>query len=1215
MKYVEKKKKSNWQIDDISPIIVDILNKREIKDIDGFLHPSFNKLYNPFLFRNMKYVVDRILFSIKNNQRIIIHGDYDVDGTMATSSLFLALRANGANVGYFIPNRHKTGYGLNISAIDNIAKCNPNCLIITVDCGITSVDEVAYAKSIGLDVIVTDHHNPKEKLPDCAIIDAKVDGETYPFKELCGAGVIGKIIHAMFGIDYMKKFIDMIAIATIADVVPLIDENRVFVSKGLDFINYMKRPGISALISTNTCEKVTSSEIAFKYAPMINSCGRLGDANDVVRLMTSRDNNESKDIANKLFEYNNKRKDIESNIFQECQNKLGNFSGKSIVLWDEKWESGVIGIVASRLVEKYNCPTVLLAYDNEKSIWSGSGRSITNVNLFNILLQCKSLTQFGGHNAAAGMKTNSPEEFKKEFESICNNISDDVFEEIIEYDTKTKLSSINKKLIDSFNLFQPCGEGNPEIKIMLSDVSLKNTIIRAGKHFSTSVFDETGICGAICFNSDIPSQKDNIDMIVSASINKYRNKESIQLNIHAFMKNGQNLKRVTASADTAYGVRIVDQPIEVLGISSKKIDQFKKAGIETIQQLVNYFPTKYLDFRHTKTCRDLTPIADLCSIIGQVKSMKKGNGGCCWAMCIDENGDFFRAYWFNKDYVLKLMSIGGTYIFCGKAQKDELGRNQIQPLYFGGNIKKYQAIIPEYKKITGMAPEYLMQQIERAIQMIPNTDFLEREFVERFGMLSDYDATLKLHNPKNDFEIRDGQRRKVFNDLFEFNFILKSRNRENEKSNYILSDNSRFDDLKKLLPYNLTGDQDKSINGLYEYMKSGKVLNALVQGDVGSGKTMVALFSLLLAASNNHQSCIIAPTEVLARQHFDEISGYLTQLGYNVGYLVGGMKVRERKSVLKGLEDGSISVVVGTHAIIQDSVVFNDLALVVVDEQHKFGVVQREKLMKIDGPHMISMSATPIPRTLSMATYGDNIQVYSIKEKPAGRKDVITLKMRSDDEINNFMLQQIRKGYQCYVVAPLIEESESEKMMGVRSVEQEIESMYKWFSIYPDVKISNTTGRMKKEDITNEIAKFVANETHILVSTTIIEVGVNVPNSTTIVLKSSERFGLAQAHQLRGRVGRGNAQGYCILQTDYDDPKADVLCETTDGFEIARQDMLLRGTGDYIGTQQTGNNRNVMLMMSEPDLYKSITELNDEIYKTPHLFSKYKYILEERNEL
>lgn len=1203
----------------LSPDFCSILFKKGLDNeqkIQEYLNPSFNNVFDPFLFRNMGYVVNRIKKAIQNKEGICIFGDYDVDGTLATASLLLTLKWLGAKVSYYIPNRHTDGYGLNKDAIKAMTGIS---LIITVDCGITSIEEVEYAKSLGIDVIVTDHHNPKDVLPNCAIIDAKVPGETYPFKELCGTGVVAKIIHALCGIEYMKKFIDLIAIATVADLVPLVSENRIFVQKGLDFMNYMKRPGIQGLSKyAQGEEKVQSYHLGFRYGPMINACGRLGDATDVVKLMTTADPTTIETLSKKLYDYNEKRKEIEKNILEECLKKIGQASKKSIVLWGENWETGVIGIVASRLVEIYHCPVILLGYDSSKGLYVGSGRSIDGISLFNLLSNCSDVIfSFGGHDAAAGLKI-SPENlqiFSQKFDDECKKFSDDIFKEIVIYDLPIKINTITKKFFGELQRVQPTGLGNPNVKFLLKNVSIKNVIARGKnrEHFSCTIFDETANCNAICFNNKIPESLDNIDMVISLTINNYKGKEEINCIIEKF-KIDENISCINlASPVTQYGVRVIDSPLEILGISDKKIAQFNKSGIFSVQQLVNYLPKKYLDFRYPKKANEIYSQAELCSMIGTVIKLKQGPK-ISYAMCKDENNNLFMAAWFHQDYVLRLINVGYQYIFCGKAQRSESGLVQIYPMYFSYDINKYKTIIPEYKKIKGMSNEYLLESIDKALQLTANTDFLDKFIVDKFHLMSDYDATRVLHHPKNDFEIRDGQRRKVFNDLFKFNFILKSKNNDKAQSQFVMKKREKWNELKNILPYKLTGDQNKCLEELYQYMSSGKVLNALVQGDVGSGKTMIGLFSMLLAANNGYQSCIIAPTEVLAKQHYEEISNYMDKLGYKVGYLVGGLKTRERKAVLAGLKDGTINMVVGTHAIIQDSVEFNNLSLVVIDEQHRFGVSQREKLSNMLGPHMISMSATPIPRTLSMALYGDNIQVYSIKEKPAGRKDIITKQMENDDEINMFMLEQIRQGRQCYVVCPLIEDSESEAMSDVRSVKQEVDSLFNFFKNYPEVKISNTTGKMKKELIEEEIQKFVNNETNILVSTTIIEVGVNVPNSTVMVLKSSERFGLAQSHQLRGRVGRGNYQSYCILQTTKDDPKAEILCNTNDGFEIAKQDLLLRGAGDYIGTQQTGNNRNVLLMMSEPELYKKISSLNDEIFNDNKLFSKYKYILEENEQ-
>lgn len=1208
MQYLLRKNTENIEyIENLNPIIADILNKRGIKDANGFLHPSLNALLNPYLFSNMSEAIKKINIATNTNRPIILFSNPEVDGIFSATILYLGLRKICKKCFFYIPNVHKEGYNLSEQIIRNIEKNTGKPLVITTGCGISSYKPIELAKSLGMDVIIIDSHQQKSLKPECCILDAHSIGETYPFKEISSSIIAIKLIQALMGNQFVNKFIDIAAISTIAGEFSLVEENRIVVSKGIDFIKHMKRPGIEALMRQ---DDISIGDISYKYIPMFKAGCACGLATDIMRLLISTDSQAAKTYADKLEESYKQYKETETNIYIQALNMVGESDKKSLVLFNDKWDINVLSSVSNKISEKYKKPCILFSTGTDGLI--GVFKDGKNTNWYDSFSKCKTTLSVEtlGSDIVINIKKDELEFFKKEFESICSSKTDK--EEKVICDVKLKMSDIDRKLYDAIESMQPFGIGNPSVKIMLSDISMKNVIIRAGKHFSASIFDETGICDAICFNSVIPSSLDDLDMVITLGLNKYRGKEKIQCQIFSFMHNGKNLRKAPISLITNYGVRVVDQPIEVLGLNDRKVKQFLNAGIDSIQKLINYLPTKYNDFRYAKNSKDIS-IPEVGSIIGIVNKVNV-TPKITYAMCKDENGDTFMACWFHQEYVARMLTTGNKYIFCGKLSKSDRGMPQVFPMYFSMDINKYKTIIPEYKKITGMSSEYLIQSIDKALQLTPNTDFLDLDIVEKFHIMSDYDATIKLHHPKNDFEIRDGQRRKVFNELFEFNFILKSRNKSNIESRYLLKDDNDFDRLKSILPYNLTNDQDNCIKSIYEYTNSGKILNALVQGDVGSGKTMVALFSMLLAINNGYQACLIAPTEVLAQQHYTEISGYLEELGYKTGYLVGGMKVKERRAVLSGLKDGSINAVIGTHAIIQKDVEFSELAIAVVDEQHKFGVAQREKLANIEGPHMISMSATPIPRTLSMATYGDNIQVYSIKEKPAGRKNVITMKMFSDNDVNNFMLDQIRQGRQCYVVCPMIDDSEVDALSGVRSVKQEAEAMIKWFSKYPEVKISNATGRMRKELIAEEIDKFTKNETNILISTTIIEVGVNVPNATIMVLKSSERFGLAQAHQLRGRVGRGNHQSYCLLQTDMDDPKADILCETTDGFEIARQDMLLRGSGDYIGTQQTGNNRNVMLMMSEPELYKSISKINDEIYKDPAKFAKYSYILDKAKE-
>lgn len=1190
-----------------------------VQDAVKFLYPNYNHLYNPFLFNGMQNAVNRINWAIQNKELIYIWGDFDVDGTLATSVLFLGLLTHGANVKYYIPDRHEEGYGLNKNGIDELAR-NGCKLLITVDCGITAKDDIEYAKQYGIDTIVTDHHNPPEEIPNCvAVIDAKIPNQNYPYKELCGAGVAGKLLQALFGMDIITKYIDLIAIATVADLVPLTDENRTIVSLGLKFMNTMQRPGVAALskYAKGEFDQITAYHLGFRYGPMINACGRLKNANEVVALMTTADKAVTESIAYNLYQYNEERKQIENTILEDCLNRLkGTVNPKSIVLYDDNWDSGVIGIVASRIMEVYNCPVILLTLDHKTGLYHGSGRSISEINLYDTLTLCKStITSFGGHSAAAGLNVakENLELFSNAFAGLTSKYPDEVFVKNHYFDMLVKLNTINVNFIKKLGLLEPCGIGNTRPKFLIKNACMKKVIARGDnmQHFACNLYDNTSNCDAIAFNSKLPENIDDLDVIVSPSINVYKEVEKAQCIIDFFDNSEEAKLRELASQITQYGIRVMDQPLDVLGLAPKKIEQFHDAGIFTLNDLISYLPRAYKDFRYPKTV-DQVLHKETCSMIGTIKKLKSGNK-MAYAMCEDENGKTFMACWFHQDWVLRVLSSGYQYIFCGQVKKTNDGFVQIYPEFWDRDIDKYKTIVPIYKKVKNMSIEYLTDAIDKALKLIPNTDFLTKNIVDEFNMLSDYDATCKLHHPLNDLDIRDGERRKVFNSLWKFNFILKSKH-SSEDNDTIFKFNSHnsWTQMLNSLPYSLTNDQMQCLKDMLQYISTGKRLNALVQGDVGCGKTIIAFFLLLLAMENGVQSCLIAPTEVLAKQHYEGIQKDLAQFNIKVGYLRGGMKVKEKRELLQGIADGSIQIVIGTHAVIQDSVSFKNLGLVVIDEQHRFGVEQREKLMNTENkPHLITMSATPIPRTTCMALYGDNIQVYSIKEKPAMRKEIQTMKMSDDISVNNFMLEEIRKGRQCYVVCPLIDASSAESMAEVQSTSEVGEALRQYFSVYPEVSIAVITGKMKKTDIATEIDKFVSGETKILVSTTIIEVGVNVPNSTVMVMKNSERFGLAQAHQLRGRVGRGEYQSYCILQAAPDDPKADILCSTNDGFEIAKQDLLLRGTGDFLGTDQTGNNKDVMLMIAEPELYQRISELNSRIYADPVMFAKYRYVLEE----
>ena len=1196
-----------------------MLASRGVKTVDevsNYINPTLETLNSPFLFNDMKKLILRLQTAKKNNEKVCVWGDYDCDGIGATIILYNTFVSCGINSIYKIPDRHNDGYGLNKIGIEKL-KEEGISLIVTVDCGITNIEEVEYAKDQGIDIIITDHHNPPERLPNAyAILDAKAPGENYPFKELCGAGVALKIANAMTG--NTTRFIDIAAISTVADVVPLIGENRTIVSKGLDKLNSERRLGIEELCNTFWKEKkyIDSDTIAFNIAPMINACGRVGNTDDAIELLTTEFKTIAEEKAKTIVQYNQKRKNIEEAIYKECLAFIGTSKQKSIVLKNDKWDSGVIGIVASKLVEKYEVPVILFSFENGE--YKGSGRAPEWCNLYEMLEKCDDLiSKWGGHKVAAGVSVSADKmnDFVKRFKAIKTNEQKEIE---IEYDYKLKIFKVSKKLISLSNLIEPTGCQNPKPLFLSQNVSMKSTYVlgEIGQHFKCQVFDDTGSVDAIAFNKTLPKRFENLDIVYSVGINKYKGKEKIQIEIVGIIE-GEKTKYEKEEADKVvqYGVRTKPIPLEVLSdISEPKLKQFKKVGIETIEDLVKYFPQKYYDFRYEKAVSEVKN-GDICRMSGNVRTVKE-SGRMVYAMCRDKNGDTFMACWFNQSYITRMISTGCIYNFCGNVRVTNSGMVQIVPQFFGRETSELAVLRPIYKKIPGMSQQYLTDSIKKALSNLALTDYLTKDIVDKFDLLSEYSCIKMLHLPKNDIDVQRAEKRQIFDELFKFNFVLKNEHRKIVKdTKYTISKHETWEQILSIIPYKLTNDQTTVLKSLYKTVSENKTINGLIQGDVGSGKTIVAIFMLALFAENGYQSVLVAPTEVLAKQHFDECNKILSACGFNVVLLTGSQKARERRAALNDINTGKANVIVGTHAVFQDSVNYTNLGLVIVDEQHKFGVEQREKLLeKEDRPHFITMSATPIPRTLCMAIYGDDVQIYSIKEKPAGRKEVITRMMYSDTEVNEFMLEEIKKGRQCYIVCPLIEESESKKMDGIKSVKEETLALENYFKNNKDIKISSISGKMKQAEIASEIEKFVKKETSILISTTIIEVGVNVPNATVMVIKSSERFGLAQLHQLRGRVGRGEFQSYCILQTDYEDRKASILCYSNDGFEIAKKDLLLRGSGDFIGTKQTGENKSVMLMLTEPELYKEISEVNEDIYNTKEKFKRYEYLLTERKE-
>lgn len=658
--------------------------------------------------------------------------------------------------------------------------------------------------------------------------------------------------------------------------------------------------------------------------------------------------------------------------------------------------------------------------------------------------------------------------------------------------------------------------------------------------------------------------------------------------------------------------------LSLLEIPENKIGQLKKKGFETVEDLAAFYPRKYNDFRTIVKIDQLWEyVGKVVSIIGEIVSINDGFKALK-ATVRDGSYKAIDIVWFNQRYIGKRLFTHRQYVFCGKvqynAQYDSF--SIIAPMFFSDDPTQFHKIAPVYPKIKGMSAEYLEGCIEKAVGLViadddPH-DYMEPEVRARLEVPEYKKFLTMVHAPQSDEDLELSKRRIVCDELFPF--VMKLGEKKYEfvaKTQYKASKLSVMESFIKSLPFPLTKDQDTAIHILTAKMMAGERIEALVQGDVGCGKTVIATALAVAAVENGYQAAIMCPTAVLAEQHYKSMSEQLAPFGITVELLTSGLTAKAKRKVLSSIKDGTAQIIVGTHAVIAKDVVFHKLALTVVDEEHRFGVEQRDALAEKAkaGVHNISMTATPIPRTIASAVYGENTEIINVHTMPSGRKPVKTIVYGNEEKVYASMYNQIRAGHQCYVVCPLIEESDSETLAGVESVEETYNKMTKWFEKYPAVSIRMINGNMKPTDVKEAISAFANGDCHIIISTTIIEVGVNVPNATVIVVKNAERFGLAQLHQLRGRVGRGDAQSYCVLLSNQKtNPRLLAMAETTDGFEIARKDLELRGTGDIVGTKQSGIDKDVNLMLEYPELYKKIVHEVDVIFEGKRRLEKYSHL-------
>ena len=637
---------------------------------------------------------------------------------------------------------------------------------------------------------------------------------------------------------------------------------------------------------------------------------------------------------------------------------------------------------------------------------------------------------------------------------------------------------------------------------------------------------------------------------------------------------------------------ILSQDIMYLaGVGPKRKDILNlQLNVKTWGDMLEYYPYKYVDRSKIYRINELTGDMPYVQIRGKILSFEEFSMGARKKRIIAHFSDGFGVadlVWFNgTKYIYQDYKTGEEYIVFGKptlfkdryqiahpdiekAANVQLSEMGMQPYYITTEKMKSRGI-------TSRAMEKLTKTLVSKIPQGTIPETLLPTQLSRLHLISREDALRRIHYPKSLDDVQRAQVRLKFEELFyvQLNILRYATENRKKYKGYVFSHVgetfNRF--YHHNLPFGLTGAQKRVMHEIRDDMGSGRQMNRLLQGDVGSGKTLVALMAMLIAIDNGFQACIMAPTEILAEQHLATINEFLEGIDIRVELLTGIVKGKRRQNVLDGLADGSVNILVGTHAIIEDSVQFNNLGLAVVDEQHRFGVAQRARLWAKNQrpPHVLVMTATPIPRTLAMTLYGD-LDVSIIDELPPGRKPVMTLH-KYDDHMTSLyagIRQQVGAGRQVYIVFPLIEENEKTDL---KNLEKGYESLCQ---IFPEMRIGKVHGRMKPKDKETEMQKFARGETQILVATTVIEVGVNVPNASVMVILDAQRFGLSQLHQLRGRVGRGAKQSYCLLVTPHalateTRKRINIMCDTNDGFRIAEADLKLRGPGDLEGTQQSG---------------------------------------------
>ena len=622
----------------------------------------------------------------------------------------------------------------------------------------------------------------------------------------------------------------------------------------------------------------------------------------------------------------------------------------------------------------------------------------------------------------------------------------------------------------------------------------------------------------------------------------------------------------------------LSDPITILkGIGPARAKQFANLNIFTLRDLICHFPRGYEDRTKLVPIEKLEPDVPACfraMVMNTPKTAHIRKGLDLTRVQIADATGRLNVTFFNNRFAAENLAYGREYIFYGAVSGDFVGYNMTNPVFEALDAQPVttRRVLPIYPLTAGLTNAALLKAVNQALAVCdPPAEILPEEVRREYGILPAEQAYRAIHAPNSMEEAQQAKKRLIFEEFFVFSAglsLMRASRAEKKALPYETLDMTAF---YEALPFALTGAQQRAIGEILADFRKGAPMNRLVQGDVGSGKTMVAAAAAYCAARNGRQSALMAPTEILAEQHFVSLNKLFESLGISVALLTGSMTPKQKKTVREQIALGQVQLAVGTHALLTDATQFADLGLVIADEQHRFGVAQRSKLSaKGEDPHLLVMSATPIPRTLALLMYGD-LDVSILDERPPGREDVDTFLVGESyrPRINAFIRKHVSQGHQCFVVCPAVEENEE---LGIKAATVWADTLQQ--TVFPDLRIALLHGQMKGAEKEAAMASFARGEADVMVATTVIEVGVDVPNATLMVIEDADRFGLSQLHQLRGRVGRGSAKSYCIMTTHNRNAETiqrlKALCKTTDGFKIAEEDLKLRGPGDFFGSRQSG---------------------------------------------